>query len=97
MWFSVTLGAAGSGRDFGAEVSTALVAERAYAGRSDPYFIVHHLSQFLVLGSGDLFSTGTLRGVGVGRSPQVWLQPGDVVTLGVDGLGAQRQTAMGPW
>jgi len=62
----------------------------------DPFFVVHHLSQFLVLEPGDLINTGTPPGVGLGLTPPVWLQPGDVVTLGIDGLGAQRQTVVGP-
>lgn len=62
----------------------------------DPYFIVHYISQFLVLEPGDLINTGTPPGVGMGFSPQVWLQPGDVMTLGIDGLGEQRQNVVGP-
>ena len=62
----------------------------------DPYFIVHYLSQFLVLEPGDLINTGTPPGVGLGITPPVWLQPGDVMTLGIDGLGAQRQHVVGP-
>jgi 2-keto-4-pentenoate hydratase/2-oxohepta-3-ene-1,7-dioic acid hydratase in catechol pathway len=62
----------------------------------DPYFIVHYLSQFLVLEPGDLINTGTPPGVGMGHSPQVWLQPGDVMELGIEGLGAQRQNVLGP-
>ena len=42
----------------------------------DPYFIVHYLSQFLVLEPGDLINTGTPPGVGMGLRPPVWLQPG---------------------
>lgn len=57
----------------------------------DPYFIVHHLSQFLVLEPGDLINTGTPPGVGMGFSPQIWLQAGDVMELGIEGLGSQRQ------
>jgi 2-keto-4-pentenoate hydratase/2-oxohepta-3-ene-1,7-dioic acid hydratase in catechol pathway len=56
----------------------------------DPYVIVHYLSQFLVLEPGDLINTGTPPGVGMGHDPQIWLQPGDVVELGIDGLGRQR-------
>ena len=48
----------------------------------DPYFIVHYLSQFLVLEPGDLINTGTPPGVGMGFDPPVWLQPGDVMELG---------------
>lgn len=57
----------------------------------DPLFIVHHLSQFLVLEPGDLINTGTPPGVGMGFDPPVWLRPGDVMELGIDGLGTQRQ------
>ncbi|MEO8527978.1 MAG: fumarylacetoacetate hydrolase family protein [Pseudolysinimonas sp.] len=62
----------------------------------DPYFIVHYLSQFLVLEPGDLINTGTPPGVGMGMKPQVWLQPGDVMELGIDGLGSQRQNVIAP-
>jgi 2-keto-4-pentenoate hydratase/2-oxohepta-3-ene-1,7-dioic acid hydratase in catechol pathway len=62
----------------------------------DPYEIVRYLSQFLVLEPGDLINTGTPPGVGMGMKPQVWLQAGDVVELGIDGLGAQRQTVIAP-
>jgi 2,4-diketo-3-deoxy-L-fuconate hydrolase len=62
----------------------------------DPFFIVHHLSQFMVLEPGDLIDTGTPPGVGMGLTPPVWLQPGDVMELGVAGLGSQRQTVLGP-
>jgi len=57
----------------------------------DPYFIVHYLSQFMVLEPGDLINTGTPPGVGMGFKPQVWLRPGDVMALGIDHLGFQRQ------
>lgn len=62
----------------------------------DPYVIVHYLSQFLVLEPGDLINTGTPPGVGMGYTPPVWLQPGDVMELGIQGLGAQRQHVLGP-
>ena len=62
----------------------------------DPYFIVHHLSQFMVLEPGDLIDSGTPPGVGMGFDPQVWLAPGDVMELGIDGLGTQRQRVVGP-
>ncbi|WP_456698660.1 fumarylacetoacetate hydrolase family protein [Aeromicrobium sp. P5_D10] len=61
----------------------------------DPYVIVHHLSQFMVLEPGDLINTGTPPGVGMGQDPQVWLRPGDVMRLGIDGLGIQEQTVIG--
>lgn len=57
----------------------------------DPYVIVHHLSQFMVLEPGDLIDTGTPPGVGMGQTPPVFLRPGDVMELGIDGLGSQRQ------
>ena len=60
----------------------------------DPYFIVHYLSQFLVLEPGDLIDTGTPPGVGMGLKPQVWLKAGDVMELGIEGLGSQRQTVV---
>ena len=60
----------------------------------DPYEIVRYLSQFLVLEPGDLINTGTPPGVGMGFDPPVWLAPGDVMELGIDGLGSQRQTVV---
>jgi 2,4-diketo-3-deoxy-L-fuconate hydrolase len=62
----------------------------------DPCFLVHYLSQFLVLEPGDLINTGTPPGVGMGFDPPVWLQPGDVMELGIDGLGRQHLTVVGP-
>jgi 2-keto-4-pentenoate hydratase/2-oxohepta-3-ene-1,7-dioic acid hydratase in catechol pathway len=57
----------------------------------DPFVIVHYLSQFMVLEPGDLIDTGTPPGVGMGFRPPRYLSPGDVVELGIEGLGAQRQ------
>ncbi|WP_243077145.1 fumarylacetoacetate hydrolase family protein [Microbacterium sp. SS28] len=62
----------------------------------DPYFIVHYISQFMVLEPGDLINTGTPPGVGLGFNPPIWLQVGDVMTLGIEGLGTQRQTVIAP-
>jgi 2-keto-4-pentenoate hydratase/2-oxohepta-3-ene-1,7-dioic acid hydratase in catechol pathway len=62
----------------------------------DPWFIVHHLSQFMVLEPGDLINTGTPPGVGMGYDPQIWLQPDDVMELGISGLGSQRQRVLAP-
>jgi 2,4-diketo-3-deoxy-L-fuconate hydrolase len=62
----------------------------------DPFFLVHHLSQFLVMEPGDLINTGTPPGVGMGHTPPVWLAPGDVIELGITGLGRQRQQVLGP-
>ncbi|HWH97033.1 MAG TPA: fumarylacetoacetate hydrolase family protein [Pseudolysinimonas sp.] len=61
----------------------------------DPFFIVHYVSQFLVLEPGDLINTGTPPGVGMGFAPQIWLAEGDVMELGIDGLGTQRQQVIG--
>ena len=62
----------------------------------DPYVVVHYLSQFLVLEPGDLIDTGTPPGVGMGFTPPIWLQPGDVMELGIEGLGVQRQKVLAP-
>ncbi len=53
--------------------------------------VIAHLSQFMTLHPGDVISTGTPPGVGMGQQPQVFLKPGDVMELGVQGLGVQRQ------
>jgi 2-keto-4-pentenoate hydratase/2-oxohepta-3-ene-1,7-dioic acid hydratase in catechol pathway len=54
--------------------------------------IVSHVSQYMTLMPGDIITTGTPPGVGMGKKPEpVWLKPGDVVTLGIQGLGEQRQ------
>lgn len=58
----------------------------------DPATIVHYLTQFFVLEPGDVINTGTPPGVGMGMNPQVFLGAGDVVELGISGLGTQRQT-----
>lgn len=60
----------------------------------DPWFIVHYLSQFLVLEPGDLINTGTPPGVGLGMTPPTYLAVGDVMRLGIDGLGEQQQTVI---
>mgnify|MGYP000509863732 CR=1 FL=1 len=54
--------------------------------------LVSYLSRFMTLHPGDIISTGTPPGVGMGMNPQQYLKPGDVVTLGIEGLGQQRQT-----
>lgn len=53
--------------------------------------LVSYLSRFMSLQPGDIISTGTPPGVGMGMKPQRFLKPGDVIELGVDGLGRQRQ------
>jgi 2-keto-4-pentenoate hydratase/2-oxohepta-3-ene-1,7-dioic acid hydratase in catechol pathway len=55
-------------------------------------FLISYLSQFMTLLPGDIISTGTPAGVGLGMKPPVYLKPGDVVELGIDGLGTSRQT-----
>ncbi|MFZ5751621.1 MAG: fumarylacetoacetate hydrolase family protein [Pseudomonadota bacterium] len=54
-------------------------------------FLVSYLSQFFTLNPGDVISTGTPPGVGMGMKPPRYLKAGDVVELGIDGLGSQRQ------
>lgn len=54
-------------------------------------FLVSYLSQFFTLHPGDIISTGTPPGVGMGMKPPRYLKAGDVVELGIDGLGGQRQ------
>ena len=54
-------------------------------------FLVSYISQFMSLQAGDVISTGTPPGVGMGMNPPQYLKAGDVVTLGIDGLGDQRQ------
>jgi len=56
----------------------------------DPFHIVWYLSQFMVLEPGDLINTGTPPGVAMGMPEPQWLRPGDVLELGIDGLGSQR-------
>ena len=53
--------------------------------------LVADVSKYMTLLPGDVITTGTPPGVALGMKPPQWLQPGDVVTLGVDGLGEQRQ------
>lgn len=55
--------------------------------------VVSYISQFMTLLPGDVISTGTPHGVGLGFNPPIFLKAGDVVTLGMDGLGEQKQRA----
>ncbi|QEC43418.1 fumarylacetoacetate hydrolase family protein [Pseudobacter ginsenosidimutans] len=58
-------------------------------------FLVHYLSQFMTLLPGDVISTGTPAGVGLGQKPNpVYIKEGDVMELGIDGLGTSKQTAV---
>ncbi|MBO9636961.1 fumarylacetoacetate hydrolase family protein [Siphonobacter aquaeclarae] len=56
--------------------------------------VISYLSQFMTLLPGDVISTGTPPGVGLGFNPPIYLKPGDVVELGIEGLGEQRQVAV---
>lgn len=58
--------------------------------------IVSHLSQFMTLYPGDIIFTGTPAGVGDGMDPPQYLEPGDVVRVGIGGIGEQRQTIAAP-
>jgi 2-keto-4-pentenoate hydratase/2-oxohepta-3-ene-1,7-dioic acid hydratase in catechol pathway len=53
--------------------------------------LVSYVSQFMTLLPGDIISTGTPAGVGLGMNPPLYLKPGDVMELGIDGLGVSRQ------
>jgi 2-keto-4-pentenoate hydratase/2-oxohepta-3-ene-1,7-dioic acid hydratase in catechol pathway len=55
-------------------------------------FLVSYISQFMTLLPGDIISTGTPAGVGLGFNPPIYLKHGDVVELGIDGLGTSKQT-----
>ncbi len=57
----------------------------------DVAHLVSYLSRFMTLLPGDVISTGTPAGVGLGMNPPTFLKAGDVVELGIDGLGTQRQ------
>ena len=56
--------------------------------------LIEHLSQYMTLLPGDVISTGTPAGVGLGLTPPTYLKVGDVVELGIDGLGESKQTAI---
>jgi 2-keto-4-pentenoate hydratase/2-oxohepta-3-ene-1,7-dioic acid hydratase in catechol pathway len=57
-------------------------------------FLVHYVSQFMTLLPGDIISTGTPAGVGLGQKPEpIYIKPGDIIELGIDGLGKSRQVA----
>lgn len=56
-------------------------------------FLISYLSQFMTLLAGDIISTGTPQGVGLGMNPPLYLKEGDVVELGIEGLGASKQVA----
>lgn len=54
-------------------------------------YLISYLSKFMTLQTGDVVATGTPPGVGMGQKPRVFLKPGDVMRLGVEGLGEQQQ------
>ena len=54
-------------------------------------FILHYVSQFMVLEPGDVVTTGTPPGVGLGMKPPMFLKAGDVMKLSIEGLGTQQQ------
>lgn len=56
--------------------------------------VISYVSQFMTLLPGDVISTGTPAGVGMGFNPSVYLKPGDVIELGIDGLGTSSQTCV---
>lgn len=56
--------------------------------------VISHLSQFMSLQPGDVISTGTPPGVGMGQSPETYLKPGDKIELGIEGLGVQTQNVV---
>jgi 2-keto-4-pentenoate hydratase/2-oxohepta-3-ene-1,7-dioic acid hydratase in catechol pathway len=57
-------------------------------------YLIHYISQYMTLLPGDIISTGTPPGVGAGFKPQQFLKAGDVVELGIDGLGSSKQTCV---
>lgn len=61
-----------------------------------PPYLLSYISQFMSLQPGDIVTTGTPPGVGLGLKPPAYLKVGDVVELGIEGLGIQRQTVV-PW
>ena len=56
-------------------------------------YVIHYLSRFMTLLPGDVVSTGTPSGVGLGFDPPQYLKPGDIVELGISHLGSSRQVA----
>jgi 2-keto-4-pentenoate hydratase/2-oxohepta-3-ene-1,7-dioic acid hydratase in catechol pathway len=77
MWLSVN----------GEERQRSTTAEMVF----DPAYLVWYLSQYMVLEPGDLINTGTPAGVALGRPDTPYLRAGDIVEVGIDGLGTQRE------
>jgi 2,4-diketo-3-deoxy-L-fuconate hydrolase len=57
-------------------------------------YLISYLSRFMSLQAGDVISTGTPPGVGLGQKPPVYLRAGNVMRLGVEGLGEQEQNVV---
>lgn len=57
-------------------------------------YLVSYLLQFMSLQAGDIISTGTPPGVGMGQTPKVYLKAGDTIELGIEGLGSQKQNVV---
>ena len=56
-----------------------------------PAFLVHHISQFMKLEASDIITTGTPPGVGLGKTPTIYIKSGDVIELSLEHLGSQQQ------
>ncbi|MFM1912745.1 MAG: hypothetical protein RIR51_583 [Bacteroidota bacterium] len=57
-------------------------------------YLIHYLSQFMTLEAGDLITTGTPPGVGMGQNPPQYLKAGDIIELSIEGLGKQKQVCV---
>ncbi len=57
-------------------------------------YLIHYLSQFMTLEAGDLITTGTPPGVGMGQKPPQYLKAGDIIELSIEGLGKQKQVCI---
>ena len=79
-------------------ISEGTINEIFLSAWRDGYFCFteENISEFMTLLPGDVISTGTPGGVGLSFDPPIYLQPGDVVELGIDGLGTSRQSVAAP-
>ncbi|TWT57304.1 Ureidoglycolate lyase [Thalassoglobus neptunius] len=83
------------------ELALRLNGERMQTGNTREFIfgideVIAYISQIVTLQPGDIIFTGTPPGVGMGRDPQVWLQPGDTVEVEVSGLGVLSNPVIGP-